>query len=179
MGVESHETGIGRTGVTTVGFCMAQQDRTKSLWALLVGMVLSLEVLYDMLLRLLDESVDTGTGIDMLVEGLSKSKLFRLSVQRRENLLKCGYFSECLAAALANILRKNLHRFPWATCLAQRSVAPLQQCPCLLLSKYSLTMCLYFPMLWELCLYGPLVAMEVCRSTVGWGTRSCKQPSCD
>lgn len=75
-------------------------------------MVLLLEVLYDILLRLLNESVDMVTGSDMLVEELSKSKLSKLFVRSRENLLKLGYFSRCLAMALANILRKNPHAFP-------------------------------------------------------------------
>lgn len=64
-------------------------------------MVLSLGVLYDILLRLLSAFMETDTGV------LHESKLFKLSVRSRENLLKHGYFSGCLTAALANILEKN------------------------------------------------------------------------
>lgn len=66
-------------------------------------MVLSLGVLYDILLRLLGASIGTDTGV---LHELSELKLFRLSMRRREYLLKRRYFSGCLAAALANILRK-------------------------------------------------------------------------
>lgn len=68
-----------------------------------------------MLLRLLNESVDDDTGTGVLTE-LSKSKLSKLFVQSKENLLKWGYFSGYLAAALANILRKNPLRSPSVTC---------------------------------------------------------------
>lgn len=108
MGVESRKTDTSGTGATATGFCAARQNKAESFRALLVGIVLPLEVLYDMLLRLLDESADAGTDtdVDTLVD-MSKSNLLRLSMRRRENLLKHGYFSRCLAAALANILKKN------------------------------------------------------------------------
>lgn len=69
-----------------------------------MGIVLLLEVLHDTLVVLLDESTGAGTGT---LGELSESNLFKLSMQRRENLLKQEYFSECLAVALANILKKN------------------------------------------------------------------------
>lgn len=74
---------------------------------LLIDIVLLLEVLYDMLVVLLDESTSAGTST---LGELSESNLFKLSMQRRENLLKQGYLSRCLAAALANILKK---KSPW------------------------------------------------------------------
>lgn len=70
-------------------------------------------VLYDMLLVLLDASTGTDT---CTLRDVSESNLFRLSVQSKRNLLKRGYFSGCLAAALANILRKNPLVSPRAIC---------------------------------------------------------------
>lgn len=127
VGVESQGTDIGRIGATTASFCAARRNETESLRALLVGMVLPLEVLYDTLLRLLDESADAGTdtGTGTL---LSESNLSKLFVHSKENLLKQGYFSECLATALANILRKNPCGSLRAICSAPRSVAPLWRC---------------------------------------------------
>lgn len=104
--VESWGTDIGGLGIITAGFCIALRDETESLRALLVDTVLLLGVLHGMLLRLLDESVNDDTGTGMLL-GMSESNLFKLSVRSREKLLKHRYFSGCLAAALANILRKN------------------------------------------------------------------------
>lgn len=49
------------------------------------GIVLLLEVLYDMLLMLLDESIGMDTGT---IEEIFESNLSRLSVRRNENLLK-------------------------------------------------------------------------------------------
>lgn len=63
VGVESHKNDTSDMNATIAGFCVVQQDGTESLRALLVGMVLPLEVLYDMLLRLLNELVDIGIGI--------------------------------------------------------------------------------------------------------------------
>lgn len=68
VGVESQGTDTGNMGATATDFCAARRNETESLRALLVGMVLLLEVLYNMLLRLLDESADTVTGMDMLVD---------------------------------------------------------------------------------------------------------------
>lgn len=101
------------TGATATGFCVAQRNETEFLRVLLVDMVLPLEVLYNMLLRLLDELADMGTGT--LMES-SKSNLSKLFVWSKENPLKRGYFSGYLTAALANILRKNLLGSPLAIC---------------------------------------------------------------
>lgn len=127
--VESYEINTDDTndaGATAPGFCVARQNEAESLQALLVGIVLSLEVLYNTLLRLLDKSADaeTDTSIGTLVES-SKLNLSKLSVRSKEHLLKHGYFSGCLAAALANILRKNPLGSPSATCLVRQSAIPL------------------------------------------------------
>lgn len=106
IGVEFQETDTGRSGITTASFYAVLQDETEFLQALLVDIVLLLEVLHGMLLRLLDESADDDISTGILLE-MSKSNLFKLSVRSREKLLKHGYFSECLATALANILKKN------------------------------------------------------------------------
>lgn len=82
--VESREIDTGDTndaGAIVPGFCAAQQNEAEFLRALLVDIVLPLEVLYDILLRLLDESADAGTdtNIGTLAE-LSKLNLSKLSV---------------------------------------------------------------------------------------------------
>lgn len=104
MEVESRETDTSGTGATEAGFCVVQWDEIESLQALLVDIVYPLEVLYDTLLRLLNELADVNTGT---LGDLSESNLSKLSMHRRENLLKQEYFSGCLTVALANILRKN------------------------------------------------------------------------
>lgn len=91
-------------GIATAGFCAARRDEAESLRVLLVCIVLPFRVLFDMLLVLLDVSTGTDTCI---LSDMSKSNLSRLSIRSKENLLKQEYFSGCLAAALANILRKN------------------------------------------------------------------------
>lgn len=105
VGVESRESDTGDMYATiTAGFCAARRNETEFLREFLVDIVLPFRVLYNMLLVLLDTSTETDT--DMLLN-MSESNLSRLFVQSKENLLKRGYFSGCLAMALTNILRKN------------------------------------------------------------------------
>lgn len=80
--VESWKTDIGGSSITTISFCAMQQHETESLQVLLMGIVLLFKVLYDMLV-LLNESADVNT-----VTLMSELNLFRLSIQRSENLLK-------------------------------------------------------------------------------------------
>lgn len=177
IGVELRGTD---TGVTNAGFCVARRDGAESLQVLLVGIVLSMEVLYDMLLRLFDKSAGTGTDTNTgILRELSESKLLRLSVRRRENLLKQGYFSGCLAAALANILTKIPHGSPEATCSALRSIAPLRRHLHSLLSRHFLMTCSCSLMLQKACLHGPLEAAGVRHSMVDRGSGSYRPPKCD